>query len=505
MVKVRLENFGPIKHGQFDLKDITVFLGPPTTGKSYTAKTIYAIARSFDYAIKSLRKQQEITIIVQKIKDIVKRLNLPSVEDLRERSTYTIVSSPISVKELEEIIIKLLEQGISKAFVKTFDIYGKQLLEKAVISVASEELKVNLDHGKLLIESLERIQVPAKVELDIISPNDEMILRYTCGSLRCRTFLPPPSFFAEKSERKIMFEEILVGHIAYAITMLTFYELMRKIFETDIFLFIPYGRETYSIILDLIRRRPMRSILSSSLRGMLFLLPLPIKTYLRVFDTEITYWIEEGVVQRLRKFNPSLASLIKVILHGDIKVVEDERFGSRVLYSDERSGMDLELFNSSAMIGGMTGLLFPLIRVSRYKANCLTIIEEPESQLHPKYQRLIAWILALFASSRTRLIITSHSDFLITELAIISKLKTVDARKAIEITKSLLDAVELKEVLSDDVIKDIVGKVQNLDVAFYFFNENGEPREVALDEILISIPSMVEQVTKQLNALRELM
>ncbi len=501
VVNVQLENFGPVKRGQFNLKNVTVFLGPPNTGKSYTAKAIYAIAESFVYAVRELGRHREfIEDVARGIEDVVKGLSIPSIEELGERSTYSIISSPISIRVLGNVIIELLEHGIEKAFTRTFYSYGKQLLEKAFISISSEELKLHLDHGKVIIDNLERIQVPAKIELDVVGPNDEMILKYSCGALACRAFLPPPSFFVEKSERRRMFKEFFVERVTYAIIALTFYELMRKTFETDIVTFIPYGRETYSVILGLVRRRPMRTILSSSFRGMLCLLPLPIRMYLREFDTEVSYWVEEGIVQRMKRFDPNLALLIKAILRGDVRVDENRK----IVYSDERSGIKLELFNSSAMVGGMTGLLLPLARVSRYKANCLTIVEEPESQLHPRYQRLIAWILALFASSRTRIVITTHSDFLITELAIIDKLKTIDIEKAVEITRSLLDVAELKEVLSDETVKDIVEKVRSVDVAFYFFDEDGEPREVSTNEILISIPSMVEQVSKQLNALREL-
>ena len=44
---IKVENFGPIIDAEFDLRPLTVFVGPSNTGKSYLAILIYAIWRHF--------------------------------------------------------------------------------------------------------------------------------------------------------------------------------------------------------------------------------------------------------------------------------------------------------------------------------------------------------------------------------------------------------------------------------------------------------------------------
>ena len=46
MIKVSVEDFGPIVSGTVELKPLTIFVGPSNTGKSYMATLVYALERS---------------------------------------------------------------------------------------------------------------------------------------------------------------------------------------------------------------------------------------------------------------------------------------------------------------------------------------------------------------------------------------------------------------------------------------------------------------------------
>lgn len=47
-VNISVENFGPIQEGSIDLRPLTVFVGPSNAGKTYLAVLIYALSRSLD-------------------------------------------------------------------------------------------------------------------------------------------------------------------------------------------------------------------------------------------------------------------------------------------------------------------------------------------------------------------------------------------------------------------------------------------------------------------------
>ena len=43
LTKFKIENFGPVKEGEIELGDITLFLGYPSTGKSYIMRSLYPV------------------------------------------------------------------------------------------------------------------------------------------------------------------------------------------------------------------------------------------------------------------------------------------------------------------------------------------------------------------------------------------------------------------------------------------------------------------------------
>jgi AAA15 family ATPase/GTPase len=45
-LKVSVENFGPVREGEFELKPLTVFIGPNNSGKSYMALLVHAFSQA---------------------------------------------------------------------------------------------------------------------------------------------------------------------------------------------------------------------------------------------------------------------------------------------------------------------------------------------------------------------------------------------------------------------------------------------------------------------------
>jgi predicted ATPase len=45
-LRIEIENFGPIASGSFELRPLTLFIGPNNTGKSYAATLAHSIVRT---------------------------------------------------------------------------------------------------------------------------------------------------------------------------------------------------------------------------------------------------------------------------------------------------------------------------------------------------------------------------------------------------------------------------------------------------------------------------
>ena len=101
------------------------------------------------------------------------------------------------------------------------------------------------------------------------------------------------------------------------------------------------------------------------------------------------------------------------IIGGRLEVKEDNvRFISRKI--DSRS-FDIPLHLASSSVGEMTNLFFFLARLAG-RENYVLIIDEPESHLDTANQIQIARLLVSLVNSGTKVLITTHSDYIIKEI-----------------------------------------------------------------------------------------
>jgi hypothetical protein len=104
--------------------------------------------------------------------------------------------------------------------------------------------------------------------------------------------------------------------------------------------------------------------------------------------------------------------LERAVVGGTLKVGAH----SRIHFSPHNasSGLALELHQSASVVKSLVGLVFYL----RYEArvNDWIIIDEPELNLHPDNQRRIARIFAKAVNRGLRIMMSTHSDYVIREL-----------------------------------------------------------------------------------------
>lgn len=98
------------------------------------------------------------------------------------------------------------------------------------------------------------------------------------------------------------------------------------------------------------------------------------------------------------------------ILHGEVDISAD----GEMQFKPEKSDKTLSVHLSASIIKNLSGLLIYL----KYQAkeNELLIIDEPELGLHPDNQILLARIFARLINNGIRLLISTHSDYIIREL-----------------------------------------------------------------------------------------
>ncbi len=118
------------------------------------------------------------------------------------------------------------------------------------------------------------------------------------------------------------------------------------------------------------------------------------------------------------KSNPEILTIADTLesqmLAGEIVVTDSQRGYSEFHYHPKESGHEVSLGRTSAMVSELAPLV--LFLRSGIKPGDTLIIEEPEAHLHPGGQADMAVILARLVRAGVRVIVTTHSDWLLEEL-----------------------------------------------------------------------------------------
>lgn len=120
----------------------------------------------------------------------------------------------------------------------------------------------------------------------------------------------------------------------------------------------------------------------------------------------------------LCNLNPDIIEKFENIIGGSYKVVKDV-----LVYQSNSSGKPrFAMSESSSSVRALLDIGF-YIRC-KLKRGDILMIDEPELNLHPKNQRLVARLLAALVNCGVKVFITTHSDYIIKELNILMMLKS---------------------------------------------------------------------------------
>jgi len=104
--------------------------------------------------------------------------------------------------------------------------------------------------------------------------------------------------------------------------------------------------------------------------------------------------------------------------------------------------------------------------------NKFLVIEEPEAHFHPKAQIEIERLLVMFINMGAKVLVTTHSDYILNEINNCIKLNQLDKNKQDEekIKKNILELKnKQKETIDVKAIKQELDKLSNIDFSFYDF------------------------------------
>ena len=442
-LELEVTDFGPIISAKLDLRPLTVFVGPSNTGKSYLAILIYALHRFFgsreNLGYRPFRRSSNFgeSVLDSLSKKSIAALVEAGRDITFEEGSHNETDFTLNAETAEALRIAFVANGgaIAREIIKSFGMSDTSSLTRKGTATAAHVLvrrKIpsqteHIDHT---------LTLNSAVEYQTTIPTDINIPIYR-SSL---PFLEPWTQIHEELSDSIKGNKQL--RLSYALEMLNL--LGRQ--------FLPhavgeFGWPAYYLPADRTGVMHAHSVVVSALIGSAPTAGLRpasgtpmLSGVLADFLNQLIHIDRQPRSREAKSMSPLSTMIETNILDGSLRVdrsllIDYPQFRFRP------SGWkdDLALGNASSMVSELAPVVLYLRHV--IEPSNVLIVEEPESHLHPAMQVELMRELAALVNAGVRVILTTHSEWLLDELANIVRRSTLpeSARR-----KSQSDNVALK-------------------------------------------------------------
>ena len=398
---IKIKNFGPIKEANIDISPLTIFIGPNSCGKSFAAKLIHCLSLTPDEDI--------LEIGLKHVADSFKNLNgnnkIQVMELVDEINNYlktnpTINSEPlkIPIEKIDNLvyegIIVYLSEIISEMIT---DQFGEELDD--LISFNKDFFKINIRNNELFKKTNEKLIVNVGT-ISIISdkePKDgEEILMHV-----------------HTDDENFIFniESLLLNKTSlddFTIFLLFYQKIGLSIFKSILLensFYIPAERS--ELIID-------KKLLTRKIQN---------KSDVSKNQSEVLANILNIDSSKKSIFYNLACELEKEFSNISIGIDDSNIFNS-ISFKNTQTNKIM----SSKLLSTSLHEISIFILYLKYvlKEGDLLIIEEPEAHIHPKLQRILAKYFVRAINQGLKIILTTHSDYIIEQFNNFIRLGTVN-------------------------------------------------------------------------------
>ncbi|MCH7401137.1 AAA family ATPase [Belliella kenyensis] len=381
-MKVDITDLGFVKHAHLDLdKDLTILCGPNNTGKTYVAYAIYGLMKFRSHLPKSKKISNELKSLLEKgqieldILDLLLKNNetyLNAIGDSYVSQIHKVFASDekafsktkigIEIGNIEDLKRKILAEEISQEI-------GIRNSVSVKIFKKSESQKITC----LLIEKddkevSDKQAVPTSILLDFLA---DRIFSILIDFIFPKTYIAP----AERIAINIFSKEL---------------SLKRNVLVDKLLELKEVGKDDDPF--DLVKRRATRY-------------PLPIRDSLETSEDLINF------KKNTSDFAHFADEIEKEILKGQVLISKD---GEVQYKPDKAKSLKLPIHLSASVVKSLSNLVI-YFRHLAAKGDFI-IIDEPELNLHPDNQVVIAKVIIKIVNRGFKVLISTHSDYIIREI-----------------------------------------------------------------------------------------
>lgn len=420
-LRLQAENFGAIAAADVELRPLTVFVGPSGSGKSYFAKLIYTLHRYFSQHLAFESRSRKMTHFYKLWNEMSDRTVLAEqLADHLADTDIVDIPCPPEVARLAREAVKGVDTGTALGW-EMGRVYGVETLEPLILNTHASA-RIALGHnpaghaGKLPFRYAFDLQ-GARLKWHLDVEDDAPIRLERSGTFWRRGLLP--NFFHRRSpETSIdggLINPVAVQHVLADLAQPSTVGPLARVAR-----FLPASRlggmEAQQFLLrgslDLTTAGRRRAARAAPLSGVLVDYIEDILIDLSVNPTD---W--EAGEQLAREIE-------QAILKGEVRVEPTENGPPQVLFRPDGWEKDLPLVQASSTVASMVADIVPVVLYLRHHAQPgeTLIIEEPEAHMHPAMQVRFAAGLARMVAAGIRVIVTVHSDWILSALANICRM-----------------------------------------------------------------------------------
>lgn len=453
-MKVNITGLGAIKSASIDLdKKITIFCGHNSTGKTYLSYALYAFLEGFPIRFHNTRP-----VSIDAQGSFSYKIDPKKIHEYLVDRSDSFIRGLDSVFGLSEEMAKQFFPNVTLSCQEDMEALTARLINMSVDKVAygpgELQIEIHKNPGTLLSKckiirrdgrSLNHL--PASIVIDSVMQ-------------KFYAFSPIGEAFILPVERN----SIYTFKTELSISRNALVDQMQKL----------SGKEDEVSFYDMITQRSKR--------------------YPKAISDGLMIANDLSSIQKTRGAYYELAvELENELLNGTLSITKDGdvQFGSNKMAKSRR----LPFHMGASIVKTLSSLIIYLKHIA--KINDLIIIDEPEMNLHPDNQRVLAHVFARLANHGLRFLISTHSDYILREfnIMILASSKKQRVREEAERLGFTADY----QIRSDEV-------------GVYYFDYSGK-RNVAVKPITIyengfdvkSIDETIAQQNELVQTLDDLM
>ena len=427
-----VSDFGPIVEANVDLRPLTVFVGPSNTGKSYLAILVYAMHCFFGGVGAGGRRRTGSFIrrlqIEQRNADPLSAASIDALLDWARILASSITSEDDSLPDdvIPETIagpirarlanLQELRSAGKKLDAEIMRCFGVDVIEGLIRRPGRRKARVRLRRHTSDHPPFEHtFTIPARDGSLRVSVPEETPLRL-------------PDMPAWVVQEAVVEHEASPNDQQQPIAGL-FHSLFASAMR---FTLGPVSRPVHYLPADRTGVMHAHRVVVSSLVGRASRAGFRQDSPLPVLSGVLADFLEQlielgGRRYRIAGLHALATRLEREILKGAVRTRLSETGYPSFLYRPDDWKDDLPLMNTSSMVSELTPVVLYLRDVVR--PGDTLIIEEPESHLHPAMQVEFTRVLAAAVKAGIRIVITTHSEWVLEALANLVRLSALPPRQ----------------------------------------------------------------------------